>query len=262
MLNIISLGAGVQSTTLLLMAAQGKIGPMPDAAIFADTQWEPKAVYRHLAWLKSQAIPFPIYQVSAGNLRADILSRSNTSGGRFAAVPWHMVMPNGSTAIGRRQCTQEYKLKPIRQKVRALLGDKTPKGGAQIWIGISLDEAMRMKPSKIGYMVNRWPLIELRMTRRDCLQWLTEQNYPQPPKSSCIGCPYHSNSQWRDIKRVPDEWQDALTIDAAIRDQPKMKGQQFAHHSKIPLADVDLSTAEERGQLNLFNNDCEGMCGV
>ena len=37
MLRVISLGAGVQSTTMALMAAHGEIGPMPDCAIFADT---------------------------------------------------------------------------------------------------------------------------------------------------------------------------------------------------------------------------------
>lgn len=50
-LHIISLGAGVQSTTLALMAAGGGLTPMPDCAIFADTGEEPSAVYRHLDWL-------------------------------------------------------------------------------------------------------------------------------------------------------------------------------------------------------------------
>ena len=38
-LRVISLGAGVQSSVMALMAAKGEIGPMPDCAIFADTQW-------------------------------------------------------------------------------------------------------------------------------------------------------------------------------------------------------------------------------
>jgi hypothetical protein len=261
MIRVLSLGAGVQSTTLALMAARGEIGPMPDCAIFADTGWEPKAVYEHLAWLIQQ-LPYPVYQVSAGDLRADIMSRSNTTGGRFAAVPWFMLMPNGDDAMGRRQCTSEYKLAPIRRKVRELLGGKTPKGGAEVWIGISTDEAMRMKPSRVGYMVNRWPLIEQKMNRNDCLRWLERNKYPQAPKSSCIGCPFHSNQQWRELRENPAEWADAIEVDAAIRKQPGFRGQQFMHRSMVPLADVDLSTAEDRGQGNLFMNDCEGMCGV
>ena len=40
-LRILSLGAGVQSSTLAMLIEKGKI-PMVDAAIFADTGAEPK----------------------------------------------------------------------------------------------------------------------------------------------------------------------------------------------------------------------------
>lgn len=263
-LRVLSLGAGVQSTTMALMAAHGEIGPMPDCAIFADTGWEPQAVYDHLAWLMSDnVLPFPVHVVTAGNLRQAIMDRSNTTGGRFAAVPWFMRMPNGDDAIGRRQCTKEYKLTPIRRKVRELLGGKTPKAGCEVWVGISLDEAMRVKPSRVGYMVNRWPLIERRMHRSDCQLWLERNGYGTAPKSSCIGCPFHSNSQWRALRDGPaHEWADAIKVDAAIRLQPGFRGQQFMHRSLVPLDQVDLSTAEDHGQLNLFNNECEGLCGT
>jgi len=50
-----------------LMAAHDEIAPMPVAAIFADTQAEPKAVYEWLDWLEKQ-LPFPIHRVTAGKL--------------------------------------------------------------------------------------------------------------------------------------------------------------------------------------------------
>ena len=43
-IHVLSLGAGVQSSTLALMAAAGEVTPMPTAAIFADTQAEPARV--------------------------------------------------------------------------------------------------------------------------------------------------------------------------------------------------------------------------
>lgn len=260
-IQIISLGAGVQSTTMALMAAHGEIAPMPDCAIFADTGWEPRAVYEHLQWLMSpNVLPFPVHVVSAGNLRADTLARSNTTGGRFAAVPWFMVSPRGKTGMGRRQCTKEYKLRPVQRKVVELLGGKRPKGGAEVWIGISQDEALRRKPSRVQYIVNRFPLLELSMRRRDCLTWLQAHGYLLPPKSSCIGCPFHDDAQWRAL--TPEEFADAVEVDRAIRNQPKMRGTQYMHRSLVPLDQVDLSTPEERGQLNMFINECEGMCGV
>lgn len=40
-LKVLSLGAGVQSTTVLLMSWAGELPPL-DCAIFADTGWEPQ----------------------------------------------------------------------------------------------------------------------------------------------------------------------------------------------------------------------------
>ena len=67
-MNIISLGAGVQSMTMALMAAKGEISPSPDAAIFSDSQWESAHVYRLLDFLETQ-LPFPVYRVTAGDLK-------------------------------------------------------------------------------------------------------------------------------------------------------------------------------------------------
>lgn len=258
MIKVLSLGAGVQSTTLALMAAFGELGEMPDCAIFADTGWEPKAVYDHLEKLKL-ILPFPVYIVSAGNLREDTLKRSNTTGQKFSAIPWFMKMQNNSSAMGRRQCTAEYKLRPIQRKIVELMNGKRPKGGSEVWIGISTDEIMRMKPSRVKYIINRWPLIEKRMSRNDCVRWMENKGW-SAPKSSCIGCPFHSNEQWRSLTQ--EEFADAIEVDHAIRKQSGFKGEQYMHRSLKPLEEVDLRTAEEMGQLNMFINECEGMCGV
>lgn len=266
LIRVLSLGAGVQSSTLALMAAHGEID-MPDAAIFADTQWEPRAVYTWLDWLERQ-LPFPVHRVTAGSLRDNIITKQTSTGGRFASVPWHIVMPSGELAMGRRQCTQEYKIHPIYRKVRELAGliprARAPKElHVEQMIGISTDEALRMKRSRHKWLHHRWPLIEKRMSRTDCLLWMEGHGYPKPPKSSCIGCPYHSNAGWRAIRDEPSEWADVLALDALIREPARgMRGRQFMHRDCVPLGDVDLATPEERGQIDMFNNECEGMCGV
>jgi hypothetical protein len=272
-LRVISLGAGVQSTTMALMAAHGEIGPMPDCAIFADTGWEPQAVYDHLRWLSSgNVLPFPVHIVSSGNIRDDLVNRGSERAGRFITIPAYMLHHNGAHGIGRRQCTSHYKVEPIRKKVRELLGkgprDRIAKGAVEKWIGISLDEVIRATPSKVAFEVNRHPLLEKRMSRRDCLKWLSGHGYPEPPKSACVGCPFHSDAAWREIRdTAPDEWDDAVAVDRAIRTPvdrpgvPALRGQQFLHAQRVPLDEVDLSTPEDRGQLN-FLHECEGMCGV
>lgn len=264
-LRVLSLGAGVQSTTLALMATHGEIEP-PDCAIFADTQWEPAAVYRHLDWLES-VLPFPVRRVTAGDIRQGIRDRRTTTGGRYAAVPWHIINPDGSAAMGRRQCSSEYKLAPIMREIRALLGKSgrayIAPGTVDVLLGISLDEAHRMRASRQRYMVNHYPLVDLGMRRWDCLRWLERHGYPKPDKSACIGCPFHDNAYWRRMRDTsPGEWQDAVQADRELRrgDARGMRGIEYMHRSCVPLDQVDLSL--DTRQADLFGNDCEGMCGV
>lgn len=257
MMKILSLGAGVQSTVLALLAEHGEL-EKPDAAIFADTGWEPKGVYEHLAWLES-VLSYPVYRVSNGNIRDDV--KAGVVEGRYATMPFFL--SNGG--MGRRQCTSEYKIKPIIQKVRELVGLKKgerAKGKVEVeqWIGISLDEMTRMKAAKEKWINHRWPLIELRMSRWDCMAWF-QSRYPgrRLAKSSCIACPYHSNEEYRDL--TSDEFEEACQFDDAIRIARQMDNLQFVHSDRIPLRQVDLQSPEDRGQLS-FLDECDGMCGV
>jgi hypothetical protein len=253
-LHILSLGAGVQSTTMALMAAHGEITPMPDLAIFADTQAEPKAVYEHLEWLRSSnVLPFPVEVVTAGDLGAKVMAEG------YSDVPWHTL-----SGLGRRQCTKAFKLYPIRDKAKEWAGvpagkaANLPAGTISMWIGISLDEVIRMKPASVQYINNRWPLIELKMSRNDCLQWMKRHDYPEPPRSACVFCPYRKDHEWRSLPQ--GDWERAVEVDAAIRTLRDVK--QYAHRTLKPLSEVDLSTAEDHGQGVLFGDECEGMCGV
>lgn len=240
---------------------------MVDAAIFADTQWEPKGVYKWLDWLERQ-LPFPVHRVTAGSIRESIVNKQNTTGGRFASIPWHIQMPDGSASMGRRQCTREYKIAPIIKAKRSLLGyaprQRIPVGSCETLMGISTDEASRMKDSREPWNRNVFPLIEMGMSRADCLAWMERHGYPQPPKSSCVGCPFHSDREWRRIKdQDPEGWADVLALDELIRHPVRgLRGQQFMHRKLLPLAKIDFSTPEELGQTNLFEMECEGLCGV
>jgi len=242
-LNIISLGAGVQSSTMALMAAHGEITPMPDAAIFADTQAEPKAVYDWLDWLEKQ-LPFPTKKVTQGDLGEATLRVHTAKKGHTYTKTY--IPSYGPLAPLPRKCTTDFKLVPL---YRAFREYKQP---ISCWVGISLDEAARMKPGWRKYVTNRFPLIELNMRRSDCLRWMSRHDYPQPPRSACIFCPYHSNAEWRELK----EFQQVVEFERLLPPG------EFLHRSRLPLDQVDFSTDEDRGQLNMFNNECEGMCGV
>ena len=275
-LNVVSLGAGVQSMAVLLLAEAGEIKPRPDCAIFADTGWEPQAVYDQLAWLKDETA-IPIHIVTAGNIKTDILNALGPPGhkpeGKFAQPPFYVKNSNGDeTDLGGmlwRQCTKEYKIEPITKKIRLLLGYKPRmrvKKRVQEWFGISIDEAHRMHDSRVHWIDNYYPLIDLEMRRADCLSWMKKKGYPEPRKSACIGCPYHSNGTWAKMRRdYPDEFEEAVAFDTQLRAGgkiPGVAGDAYLHRSIVPLAEA-VDNTHDPDQIEMdFGQECEGMCGV
>ena len=274
----------MQSSTVLLMSCRGVL-PKLDAAIFADTQWEPKAVYD---WIDTVLKPeaekagIPLYRVTAGDIRADALrSRmrkekyKKIEGGRWVSMPLYTQLKDkDGEGMIRRQCTNEYKIEPVQKKARelraAILAEHTEaakmmhddRARVQLWMGISGDEKRRMRMSKVYWIEHFYPLVfefDRPWHRRDCQQWLDENGFPPAPRSACIGCPYRSAEEWRSLP--PDEWADAVEFDKSIRQLGGLTADTFLHRSCKPLDMVDMSTPEERGQQNWLN-ECEGMCGV
>ena len=275
MLRFLSLGAGVQSSTLALMAAHGEIDPV-DCAIFADTQSEPRAVYDHLERLRS-AVPFPVHIVSKGSLRQEIIDASEGRSGAWGRPPLYLRNPDGSKGMLRRQCTQDYKLDVIRHKVRELAGVKRGSPGPRAviveqLIGISIDEATRQRESRCRWIENAYPLVRMGITRYECIEKLTAWGWPNVPKSACTFCPYHSDAMWTEMKvEDPESFADAVDIDRRLR-QPAMRkvlrGSAYLHPSRLPLDKINFRTTVSRApdvrQLDFgrFTQECEGMCGV
>lgn len=264
-IHIISLGAGVQSSTMALMAAAGEITPMPVAAIFADTQAEPASVYRWLDWIEKQ-LPFPVYRVTAGNLADRVLVPRRINGSlkfTFVSIPAFIKNSDGSAGIMDRQCTHDFKIAPIDKVITRELRRFRVKRAIK-WIGISTDEIWRAKPSVRKTVTHRWPLLEkARFNRQKCLSWMKHHGFPQPPRSACIFCPYHGQAEW--LSLTDDEFSSAIMFERefqSLATKTNMAGVPFLHKSLKPLSEVDFSTEEDRGQLNMFNNECEGMCGV
>lgn len=270
--HFLSLGAGVQSSTLALMYATGNLTPMPIAAVFADTQAEPASVYRWLDWLETQ-LPFPLHRVSAGSLAESELTikTSKNTGKKYrrTLVPVFGMNEDGTKGILARGCTRDYKINPIKSKVKELAG--VPRGCkspmvVQV-IGISVDEIQRMKPSRDPWWISRWPLIETRTSRQQCKDWLQERGYPEPPRSACKWCPFHSNAEWRRLQlEEPEEFADAVAFEKAIQKANEqdevMRSIPYLHSSCKPLDEIDFRSDVERGQGLLWDDECEGMCGV
>ena len=277
----LSLGAGVQSSVLALLAARGDTRltdagySKPDVAVFADTGWEPEYVYRHLDWLETQ-LDFPLVRVSSGDLRTNLRRGLTPTGHQFVDVPLFLVDDAGKKGMLWRQCTNHYKIVPINRAIRELAGGRPrrpfPRGRrVEMWIGISKDEVARMKPSRESWAEHRWPLVDLGMSRSDCLDWFSTE-YPERhlPRSACVICPYRSDEHWIELKQAePSSYEDAVRFDKWLRKSSGnavrmlVDGRPYLHAARRPLATVIAE--REAGHYkdeDLFTNECDGICGV
>ena len=272
--NVISLGAGVQSSTMALMASRGELlGIEVDFAIFADTQDESKKVYDWLDWLEKQ-LSFPVYRVTKGKLSEHVLRmRTKKNGAVYSKsdVPFYTLSKDGSEGmIPFRTCTADFKIQPILKELRSRCGIKRGQNVPTVTslIGISYDEMQRMKNSREKWVVNRWPLVEMKMRRWDCIEWMRNNGYPEPPRSSCVYCPFHSNKEWRRLQtEEPEEFSKAVQFEKDLQfakaNNDEFKSIPFLHNSRKPLDQIDFRSDVERGQgLFDFGDECDGMCGV
>lgn len=271
--NVISLGAGVQSSTMALMASRGELLDIQvDFAIFADTQDESKQVYAWLDWLEKQ-LSFPVYRVTKGRLSDSALAMHRSKAGKeypLASIPFHVVNEQGKRSIVRfRNCTRDFKINPISKELRLRCGVKRGQKFQTVTslIGISYDEMTRMKTSRDLWVVNRWPLIELKMRRSDCIEWMVSNGYPEPPKSACVYCPFKSANEFRRMQiDEPDEFARAVQFEKDFNENQAKAGNRnkyFVFRSCKPLDEVDFRSDLEKGQRAFsFLDECDGMCGV
>lgn len=266
--RFLSLGGGTQSSVLALMSAHGELPPL-DCAIFADTDWEPSDVYAHLDWLETAIAdaphPFPVHRVDNGrSLRADAMRCVNQ-----ADRP-HIVIPARTTqGLYPRQCTSQYKIHPIERKAREIFAP-TRSEYVEQWLGISLDEIQRMKGYPKQWIISTWPLIDARMTRADCQAWFRAR-YPERgmlPKSSCVGCPYHTRGAWAQIRRrYPVEFDECVDIERGMHAYAQRHDRELMPYMHGSLRPLDQAVPDPDLQPLLFGDDeeegadeCGGFC--
>lgn len=264
-LRILNLGGGVQSCALALMSARGELEPL-DCAIFADTGWEKMRTYRYLDWLEQQ-VPFPILRVKRAGLDLGqylIEGATLPQEGRQHA-PFYVSDPDTMLS---KQCSKEFKTRVIHAALRELLGLGYGERGpaepvVEQWLGMTNDELGRVSVSEKKYLHHRYPLIERRMTKADLYPWYEQRQLPVPPKSSCIFCPLQRPDQFRDLMATPEDRDRLVPFDEAIPPgHAGMSGRAYLVRQRVPIADADLRSAEDLGQVT-FEDFCgDGNCGV
>jgi len=239
-LEIVSLGAGVQSSALAILNALGEIESRAQVAVFADTGGEMPETYAHLIrladWLQRHGIPVVIVRREP-KLEERILE------GRYPVVPAR----DGDVILPRR-CTTDWKISPIHRWAR--------ERGAKrliIQLGISWDEAHRMRTSRVRWVEHRYPLVDMRLTREDCRRILARYGF-QPTKSACFFCPLRPRDWWKWLKAYqPALFERACQVEEAL---PRRKGYSPYYISTLgkPLREIgDQLPLEEK-----WDGVCDG----
>lgn len=212
--RVFSSGGGVQSTAALVLAAEGKINfPVFLFSNVGEDSENPDT----LIYVREVAMPYAAkHGIEFHEIRrpGETLYQRTIHEERSIRIP--IRMKNG--APGQRTCTQQFK----RSVIHGWLG----KGQHTVGIGISMDEFQRMNTDS-GYknIVNEYPLIDLRLTRADCLGIIKAASLPQPPKSACWFCPFHNLAAWQEIRRTkPELFQKAIELEVLLNQKRQALG--------------------------------------
>lgn len=240
-------GLGTQSTAIAILIAQGKL-PMPTIAITADTSRE-----RPESFAYAEQYTFPLLR-SLG-VQIEIASHALATVDLYGKngdllIPAYTEGGNGKLST---LCSGEWKRRVCMRRLREL--DYGPDNKVSLWMGMSRDEAHRMKPSDVDWMSHRYPLaMELRMSRYDCTKVVVDFGWPKAPRSRCTICPHQNNPEWREIRAIPADWQEAVAVDRQVTASHGV----YLHRSGVPLEEAEID--EDPPQPGLFDGCDSGQC--
>lgn len=254
-IRTVSYGGGVQSTALLVLAAQGVIdfdvflmadvgadSEHPDTIRYVAEVAKPYAAAHGIELRELQRVP----------VKGKFAGQVETLWGRLMhpesrSLPIPVRMSNG--APGTRSCTADFKIRVIAKELKRL--GATKEEPAIVALGISVDEIERAKPgidpqSPIQQRV--YPLLDLGLHRSDCVKIILEAGLPQPGKSACFFCPFHDREAWRRLKReTPDLFDKSVLLEETLSARRAMLGKDavFLTRHGIPLAQVFINDDQQ-----------------
>ena len=226
---VLSYGGGVNSAALMVLLLRRR--RRLDEVVFADTGGELPETYQYIKlvrqFLSDRGIPFTTVaaRVSGTDLYTTSLRRK--------------VIPSALW----RWCTRDFKVDPIHRHYETL--------GIRInqYLAIAYDEFYRMKDSTHPLVRNLYPLVELKVTREDCLTLIRDAGLPVPIKSACFFCPFGSVGRWEYIfRRHPELYEKAMVLEETSKHFPQQRLVDQAYRRKTNLTLRELRHRFERNE--------------
>jgi hypothetical protein len=262
----VSYGAGVQSTALLVMQARGLIDyPLFIFANTGDDSEHPDS----LAYMSDVARP---YAKEHGIELVEVRKDGPTLLQEAMGYPPHesksfpLPFRGDSGPPMSRACTSSWKIAVIQKELRKR--GATKKHPAHVALGISTDEIQRAKsPGEIDprspSQMRFYPLIDARMNRGDCLALIRDEGLPEPSKSACWFCPWHSRDAWIDLRnRTPHLFEQSVELERRYKERlavRELRTQWITDHGAKRKATLD-EVIDDQQVFDLFGEECEGFC--
>lgn len=226
-----SCGGGVQSTAIAVLIAQGRL-PKPDYAMMTDCGYEKQATKQYVRDVTIpgvKAVGVDLQIIPTGRFsNSDIIDERG-----HIAIPAFRRLPDGRVSKLYTHCNETWKVCVARRWMRSLGIER-----CENWLGISMDETRRARKSRLKWLTHRYPLIEMGLSREDCLWLICEHGWPKPPRTSCLFCPLQDDASWAATKAdAPADWQRAIGIERMIQQHDPTV---YLHRSLVPLGKAEL----------------------
>lgn len=238
-------GGGVQSAAIAALIVQGHL--RPDLAVISDTEREQATTWDYMDSVISPALQS--VGVTLHRVKKSKYATVDLYGGADGNTLLIPAFTTKGQEVGKLPgyCSNEWK----RRVVQRWATKEHGVSDAVMWLGISVDELKRASPGA-GQWKNRFPLIERKMNRGDCVALVERMGWPTPPRSSCWMCPNHTQHEWRAVKESED-WERTVTFDRYIR---KQDPHVWLHGDGAPIETADLTDYNE----SLFDRCDSGLC--
>lgn len=260
-MKILSCGAGMQSTALALMSCENKkygdnrhpLVPIYDAILFCDLGEEPRWVYDQVYFIQSACEEVGIdFYVLESDLYSHYMDKFGHS--RVVSIPFWSVDEDGKKGKMMRNCTLEFKINIMQKFVRMnLLGYKKGQRTKQedmkaheMHLGFSIEEKKRCRDNPHKMFVNKFPLCELGLERKDNYAYIKDVWGLETKASACNFCPFHRNYFFRHLKNnYQEEYGKLIELDNLLEDgQPNTKIRSKLYISRSRKRIKDLSDEE------------------
>ena len=248
--RLFSFGGGVQSVAVMVMQASGKLRSPYDVFAFANVGTDSENPDT-LVYLEQHVKPFALkHNITLIEVQKTWFGEPDTLLERLYREQKSVVIPaklgGKDGPPGNRNCTQNHKIDVINRLLKQQHLERAITG-----LGISMDEFQRARDTdwhdtygkrRYGFWLKReYPLIDLRLSRHDCVALIERAGLPIPPKSSCWFCPFHRHSEWLEMKRTkPELFAQAVELEHELNAKraAMRRDGAFLHSSGLPLATV------------------------